>query len=155
MEIKLKENSNLIVKNHSGDVLCSIDEATGNADGFLKLYLHKLNVTCTDSNSNTVYFNFSVFTNNPNLVTGYLQQNYLIFDFATNVIAFMGAPGSEFVTAVDSSSDPKFYALKMTLWGTGKYGFNPAGIIPLSNNATSPSLAVLTTFYISDIVQKF
>ena len=29
MEIKLKQNSNIIIKNHSGDTLCSIDEATG------------------------------------------------------------------------------------------------------------------------------
>ena len=43
MEIELKENSTLTVKNHSGTTLCSIDEATGVVTGAgTKLYKHHL-----------------------------------------------------------------------------------------------------------------
>lgn len=43
MEIKLKENSNLIVKDHNGNNICSIDEATKNVIGCgTKLYKHSM-----------------------------------------------------------------------------------------------------------------
>ena len=52
MEIKLKENSTLTIKNHSGDTLCSVDEATGAVSGAgTKLY--KDNITATNGDDIT------------------------------------------------------------------------------------------------------
>lgn len=92
MEIKLKENSNLIIKNHNGDTLCSVDEATGEITGCgTKLYQHDLTMSDTnhiiiDNSSENIVMDASLFQRIKNSVKAtykesLIQDNGSYYDF--------------------------------------------------------------------------
>lgn len=103
MEIKLKENSNIIIKNHYGDTLCSIDEATG------KITKNGVDVATTDEAFNVINANqivnnkltqdqFRLITNGkPTRVVGTLLNR-------TNILFISGGVGTSTARFIGISS---------------------------------------------------
>ena len=115
MEIKLAENSILTVKDHNGNALCSIDEATGATTGIgKKLYLHHIGVYITDNNNVQLDVYFSIITDSSAMATTFITNNYAVLDFHTEHIMWSGIGGFYFVTAITSHSD--ILSLKMILF---------------------------------------
>ena len=116
MEIKLAENSTLTVKDHSGNTLCSVDEATSTINGAgTKLYMHHVH----DDNNyvDIVTLTSSQFTNYDDVCTvlrlgatggqGRSQVKHISYDYINHKLVILTQdnyydPSQDFTYTIES-----------------------------------------------------